>query len=414
MMTDARVMSIDELKAFLASSDVLTFKGSSREETYGWIERTLRTYSYFSRPRSEKGLIRSHMEKITGLSAAELTRLIKQFRRTRQTRYIDLTTHQATPLPRRPASFLVCFRSDSYTCCMNRTLLIAAGLGWSVTILGASAILYVVKRWPFYAREDGRAIGGLALVLGILVGGAVIIPSIDPFLLLGSEVIILIGLIDDRIDLSPWQKLVGQGIAAALATAGLSSIQAVSLGGPLPLGSVQWIVTFLWILTLINAANLIDGLDGLLITVLAPSFGALAIVAILGKNVTGGALSLAALCALLGFYPLNRHHGRLLLGDTGAEFIGYLLALLTLAIFQREEGEWAVVPALLIAAVPLSDTTFAVLRRLVHHRSIFQGDREHIHHRLAAHRGEKKAVTTLGIVSLFTSVLAFLLWQYGA
>jgi len=297
---------------------------------------------------------------------------------------------------------------------MNGTLLIAAGLGWGVTILGAFAILYVVKQWPFYARGDGRAIGGLALVIGTLAGGGMIIPSIDPCLLLGSEVIILIGLVDDRIDLSPWQKLVGQGIAAALATAGISSIQAVSLGVPLPLGNAQWIVTFLWILALINAANLIDGLDGLLITVLAPSFGALAIIAILGKNVTGGALSLAVLGALLGFYPLNRHRGRLLLGDTGAEFTGYLLALLTLTLLQRGEGEWSIIPALLIAAVPLSDTAFAVLRRLVHHRSIFQRDREHIHHRLAVHRGERKAVTALGIVSLFTSILALLLWQYGA
>lgn len=295
---------------------------------------------------------------------------------------------------------------------MNWTLFIAAGLGWSVTTLGACAILYVMKQWPFYARGDGRTIGGLALVIGILIGGGVIIPSIDPLLLLGSGVIIIIGLIDDRIDLSPWQKLVGQGIAAALATAGLSSIEAVSLGVPFTLGNIQWIVTFLWILTLINAANLIDGLDGLLITVLVPSFGVLAIGAILGNNVTGGALSLAALGALLGFYPLNRHHGRLLLGDTGAEFIGYLLALLTLTIFQRGEGEWAIVPAFLIAAIPLSDTAFAVLRRLVHHRSIFQRDREHIHHRLAAHIGKSKAVTTLGIVSLFTSVLALFLWQY--
>jgi UDP-GlcNAc:undecaprenyl-phosphate GlcNAc-1-phosphate transferase len=297
---------------------------------------------------------------------------------------------------------------------MNWTLFIAAGLGWGVTTLGAFAILCVVKWWPFYARGDGRTIGGLALVLGTLAGGGMIIPSIDPLLVLGAGVIILIGLIDDRIDLSPWQKLVGQGIAAALATVGLSSIQSVSLGSPLPIGNAQWIVAFLWILTLINAANLIDGLDGLLITVLAPSFGALAIVAILGKNVTGGALSLATLGALLGFYPLNRRHGRLLLGDTGAEFIGYLLALLTLMIFQRGEGEWAIVPALLIAAVPLSDTAFAVLRRLADHRSIFQGDREHIHHRLAASLGEKRAVITLGIVSLFTSVLALLLWQYGA
>ena len=86
MMTDARVMSIDELKAFLASSDVLTFKGNSREETYGWIERVLRTYRYCSRPRSEKGLIRSYMQKMTGISASQLTRLIGQFRRTRHVR----------------------------------------------------------------------------------------------------------------------------------------------------------------------------------------------------------------------------------------------------------------------------------------------------------------------------------------
>lgn len=72
MMTDACVMSIGELKAFLSSSDVLTFKGNSQEETYSWIERTLRTYRYFSRPRSEKGLIRSYMQKMTGISGCSV------------------------------------------------------------------------------------------------------------------------------------------------------------------------------------------------------------------------------------------------------------------------------------------------------------------------------------------------------
>ncbi|MCD4801613.1 MAG: hypothetical protein K8R16_01595 [Anaerolineales bacterium] len=81
MMTDARVMSIDELNAFLASSDVFTFKGNSREEIYAWIERTLRSYSYRSRPRLEKGLLRRYMRKMTGISNSQLTRLIAQFRR---------------------------------------------------------------------------------------------------------------------------------------------------------------------------------------------------------------------------------------------------------------------------------------------------------------------------------------------
>ena len=93
MMTDARVMSTDELKAFLAASDMLMFKGNSREETYAWIERTLRNYSYTSRPRSEKGLIRSYMQKMTGISASQLTRLIGQFRRTRHVRVYTYKRH---------------------------------------------------------------------------------------------------------------------------------------------------------------------------------------------------------------------------------------------------------------------------------------------------------------------------------
>jgi len=68
MMVDRRVMDIGELKALLASSDVLTFKGSSREEIYAWIERTLRGYSYRSRPRSDKGVLRRYMRKMTGIS----------------------------------------------------------------------------------------------------------------------------------------------------------------------------------------------------------------------------------------------------------------------------------------------------------------------------------------------------------
>ena len=96
MMTDKRVMSIDELKAFLASSDVFTFKGSSREEIYAWIEHTLRSYNYRSRPRSEKGVLRQYMQKITGISRAQLTRLITQFRRSG---HVRIRTYQRHSFP---------------------------------------------------------------------------------------------------------------------------------------------------------------------------------------------------------------------------------------------------------------------------------------------------------------------------
>ena len=93
MMVDKRVMDIDELKALLASSSVLTFKGNSREETYAWIERTLRSYNYRSRPRSEKGVLRRYMRKITGISNSQLTRLITQFSRSGHVRLRGYQRH---------------------------------------------------------------------------------------------------------------------------------------------------------------------------------------------------------------------------------------------------------------------------------------------------------------------------------
>ena len=93
MMVDRRVMDIGELKAFLASSDVLTFKGSSREETYAWIERTLHSYKYRSRPRLEKGVLRQYMRKMTGISRSQLTRLITQFRRSGHVRIKPYKRH---------------------------------------------------------------------------------------------------------------------------------------------------------------------------------------------------------------------------------------------------------------------------------------------------------------------------------
>lgn len=68
MLKDSRPMRMDELRAFLRSSAALTFSGQSRAKTYEWIERTLRTYGYLSRPRAEKGLVRQYLEKMTGFS----------------------------------------------------------------------------------------------------------------------------------------------------------------------------------------------------------------------------------------------------------------------------------------------------------------------------------------------------------
>jgi len=283
----------------------------------------------------------------------------------------------------------------------------------AVTIVGALLILHIGRAWPLRAADDGRPIGGPVLLVGILVGMIPVFSDLNPFLAAGAAVIVVVGLIDDRIDLSPWYKLLGQGLAATLAAIGLSSLHLISLGTAVYLGSAQRVLTFLWVVGLMNAVNLIDGLDGLAIATLFPPLTALIIIASsLGSSV-GAILAAATLGALVGFYPFNRHRGRLLLGDTGAELLGYLLAILTLMILNRGPEGWSILPALFFAAVPLSDTAFTVVRRIIRGQSIFQGDKRHIHHRLAIRFGTRKAVAILAGTSIVSSGIAFLLWRAG-
>ncbi len=94
MVSDKRVMTMEELAAFLLSSETVSFTRKSRSETYAWIEKTLRRYDYRSRPRCEKGLLRQYLEKMTGYSPAQLSRLIAQYRRTGAVKLPDYQRHR--------------------------------------------------------------------------------------------------------------------------------------------------------------------------------------------------------------------------------------------------------------------------------------------------------------------------------
>ncbi len=96
MVNDSRVMTMEELAAFLKSSDALTFKGRSPKENYAWIEQTLRRYGYSSRARAEKGLLRQYIVKMTGYSQAQLSRLIAQYR---STGHVELPEYQRRRFP---------------------------------------------------------------------------------------------------------------------------------------------------------------------------------------------------------------------------------------------------------------------------------------------------------------------------
>lgn len=240
-------------------------------------------------------------------------------------------------------------------------------------------------------RGEVPRIGGLALFLAFLialaVGQAFHIPTADPNesrrllgLILGSAWMFLVGLADDRWDLSPLVQFGAQLVAGGIAIATLIFIERVNnpltdevlVFPPVLVG----LLTLFWVAGMINTVNWLDGLDGL-----AAGVGAiLCIVLAVHMHRTGqpsvAILPLALLGATVGFLPYNFHPARVFMGSTGAFFLGYALAALGIIAGAR------VATVLLVMGVPIVDVAWQILNRLRHRRSPAQADRGHLHYRL--------------------------------
>ncbi len=291
-------------------------------------------------------------------------------------------------------------------------IVVVLGVSFVVTFLGCVLMLLLGENWPVRAKFDGRPVAGLALVFGIMPIIWLLPSRLSPFVLCGAATVVVLGVVDDFVNLLPRQKLIGQIVAAGLASFGLGSIS-VSL--PFVIIENQWLVypcIFSFILLLTNAANLLDGLDGLLIKVIFPSFAALLATSCLEGSLVDTQLAVAVLAAITAFYVFNRSPGRLLLGDTGAEFLGFLLAVVCIVSLVNTGESFSITVGLLIAAVPIIDTALAIGRRLLSGRSILQRDQEHIHHWLAGKFGATAAVNILMSASLLCALIGFVYWLY--
>ncbi len=234
----------------------------------------------------------------------------------------------------------------------------------------------------------------------------------------GAVMITALGLTDDIFTLGPWPKLIVQTAAALVTVQRGNVIEFVSGifgAGPYPLPG--WFGTFLsvlWIVGVTNAVNLIDGLDGLACGVSIISSVAVAVVSGLtaGAYAAVPAASLAGAC--IGFLPYNLNPAWIFMGDTGATFLGYILAVLSIqGLFRYPETVPFAVPCLILG-LPVFDTCFAIVRRVAHGRSPLLPDRGHICHRLVD-RGLswKKTVVLLWTVSAVLSVFAAVLVLAG-
>lgn len=293
-------------------------------------------------------------------------------------------------------------------------IILASGV---VSFITTPLVRRLAQRVNFVAYPAARKLhitpmpmlGGVAIYLGLLA--AVVVGGVRAYAELlgvigGATVMTLFGLWDDRADLKPPVKLLGQALAAACV---------VAAGMQIRLFDSQVInisLTILWIIGIANAINFQDNMDGLaagLATVTSGFFLVLAITEDLGLVAT---LAAATVGASIGFLYYNFNPASLFMGDAGSLLLGFMLAVLGLKLEfagQPQAATWIIPVAIL--GVPIFDTALVVISRLRRGKHVYEGGKDHTSHRLVSILGmtHARAVMTLYMISGVLGLIAIIL-----
>jgi UDP-GlcNAc:undecaprenyl-phosphate GlcNAc-1-phosphate transferase len=235
-------------------------------------------------------------------------------------------------------------------------------------------------------------------------------------ILLGGSLIALVGLLDDRYDLSAFHQLLGIGVAAGVAVAFGVRISFISNPfGPgeielSPLVSVG--LTVGWIFFITKAVDIIDGLDGLAAGISGIASGTLALMAISTKQLELAALAATLSGSCVGFLRHNFNPARIFMGTVGAQFLGFCMACIAVSGLFKVAATVAISLPLLVLGVPVFDALFVTVKRVLKRQPLFAAEKGHVHHLLVG-RGlsQRQAVLVLYAVSLCCSLIAWQLFR---
>lgn len=252
-------------------------------------------------------------------------------------------------------------------------------------------------------------LGGLAIYLATMIS-MVIFLKLDRTIvsiMIGSTIIVITGIIDDVKPMSARWKFLFQILSAVVLIIG--DVRIEFLGNPfvkygiINLGMLSIPVTIFWVVGITNTLNFIDGLDGL-----SAGVGAIAAVSLffVAASISYIDTSMVMImCAIIagsafGFLPHNFNPAKIFMGDTGALFLGYMLSVIAMEGVMKSVATITIVVPILALGLPIFDTAFAIVRRLINKRPISEADKGHVHHRLLD-RGlsQKQAVLILYVVS---------------
>lgn len=257
-------------------------------------------------------------------------------------------------------------------------------------------------------------LGGLGIFFGFLVGYMIFGKHSIQMnsILIGSFIIVLTGIFDDIKPISAKAKLFGQLLAAAsIVFYGNILLTNITIfGADIPFGVFAYPITLIFIIACTNIINLIDGLDGLSGGISSIFYMSVIVICYFMKR-TGGlefSLAIIALGSTLGFLVHNFHPARIFAGDSGALFMGFIIAVISLLGFKTTVITSLFIP-LMILAVPILDTLFAIIRRLLKHKPISTADKEHLHHQLLkmnfSHRTTVLIIYVINILFATASIL---------
>jgi UDP-GlcNAc:undecaprenyl-phosphate GlcNAc-1-phosphate transferase len=231
-------------------------------------------------------------------------------------------------------------------------------------------------------------VGGVGMVLGVLLPILLWVPLDQEVksLLAGIAILFVFGILDDRGDLDYRLKFLGQFLAAMVVVGyGGIVIEVVPFFGLDPVS--PWFsmpLTVIVIVAVTNSINLADGLDGLAAGTMLLSLAGMALLAYLADGLDILMVIMTVMGAIVGFLRFNTYPARVFMGDTGSQFLGFMVV--TLLIMLTQKINMALNPALplLLLGVPLFDTAFVTIRRIYYGKSPFVADKNHVHHQLLA------------------------------
>ena len=267
-------------------------------------------------------------------------------------------------------------------------------------------------------------LGGLAIFIGFMVSILLLVDIRGnaqlQSILLGAVIIVVLGVVDDIMALPAMLKFVVQIVAALVPALNGVVIQAFSNPNVFSdnpywvLGMLSVPFTVLWIVAITNSVNLIDGLDGLANGVSAISATTMLVIALLASEAQVAIVMAALVGACVGFMPYNLNPAKMFMGDTGATFLGYILATMSIQGLFKFYAVISFAVPFLILGLPIFDTSFAFIRRIAHGQSPMHADRGHIHHRLIdMGLNQKQAVATLYVISAILGLSAVVLTTGG-